>query len=48
MEEELKVNRRCFALKMRVKLCALTLESLSLSSVESLGSLPGVTEMPTL
>lgn len=44
----LKVNLACFALKMRVKLCALTLASLSLNSVESLDSLAGITKMPAL
>lgn len=38
----------CFALKMIVKSCALTLESLSLNSVESLDSRPGITKMPAL
>lgn len=33
----------CFAVEMRVSLCALTLASLSVASVESLDSLAGIT-----
>lgn len=46
--KKLKVNLTCFALKMRVNLCALTPESLPLNSFESVNSHPGVTKMPAL
>lgn len=44
----LKGNLTCFALGVRVNLCALTVTSLSVTSVESPDSLAGPTKMPGL